>query len=71
MTGPHFGKIPRRSGEKAGFWHDFATGESGDALDLVKAALGIDARKALRWSRRCQSEGFSIGTPSDLSAGRS
>jgi putative DNA primase/helicase len=42
----------RLSGEKAGLWHDFATGESGDALDLVKAALGIDARKALRWSRR-------------------
>lgn len=37
---------------KAGVWHDFATGESGDALDLVRAALDVDMRAALAWSRR-------------------
>jgi hypothetical protein len=40
------------TGPKAGLWHDFATGESGDALDLVRAALGIDMPAALAWSRR-------------------
>ena len=42
----------RLSGSKAGVWCDFATGESGDALDLVKAALGVDIREALAWSLR-------------------
>jgi hypothetical protein len=40
------------SGPKAGVWCDFATGERGDALDLVKAVLGVDTSEALRWSRR-------------------
>jgi putative DNA primase/helicase len=40
------------SGPKAGVWSDFATGESGDALDLVKAVLGADMGAALTWSRR-------------------
>jgi hypothetical protein len=39
-------------GCKAGVWCDFATGERGDALDLVKAVLNVDARKALAWSHR-------------------
>ena len=30
------------SGPKTGVWCDFATGESGDALDLVKAVLGAE-----------------------------
>jgi hypothetical protein len=34
---------------KAGVWSDFATGERGDALDLVKAVLSVDTRKALAW----------------------
>ena len=40
------------SGPKTGVWHDFATGESGDALDLVKAVLGAEMGAALTWSRR-------------------
>jgi hypothetical protein len=42
----------RLSGQKSGLWNDFATGESGDALDLVCAALDVDVRAALAWSRR-------------------
>jgi hypothetical protein len=40
------------SGPKTGVWCDFATGESGDALDLVKAVLGAEMGAALTWSRR-------------------
>ena len=29
-------------GQKQGIWSDFATGEAGDALDLVRASLGVD-----------------------------
>jgi hypothetical protein len=39
------------TGQKAGVWADFATGESGDALDLVRAVHGLDMRAALAWSR--------------------
>jgi hypothetical protein len=39
------------SGQKAGVWSDFATGESGDALDLVRAVLGVGIGRALIWSR--------------------
>jgi hypothetical protein len=37
---------------KAGVWADFATGECGDALDLVKAVHRCDLGDALTWSRR-------------------
>lgn len=40
------------SGPKSGIWHDFATDESGDALDLVAAVLCYSTREALTWSRR-------------------
>lgn len=40
------------SGSKAGIWSDFAAGIGGDALDLVRAALGIDTPGAIRWARR-------------------
>jgi hypothetical protein len=40
------------SGSKAGVWADFASGESGDALDLVRAVHGFDVREALAWSWR-------------------
>jgi hypothetical protein len=40
------------TGAKAGIWSDFATGDSGDALDLVRAVLDVDMAEALRWSRR-------------------
>ena len=40
------------SGTKAGVWCDFATGEAGDALDLVAWALfGGDKKQAVRWSK--------------------
>ena len=39
-------------GAKRGVWCDFATGEAGDALDLVRAALGLDMAEAMAWSRR-------------------
>src|SRR3954453_17332110 len=40
------------TGVKAGVWSDFATHDSGDALDLVRAVLDVDMAEALRWSRR-------------------
>jgi hypothetical protein len=42
----------RLSGDKRGRWGDFATGEAGDALDLVKATLSLDTIAAIAWSRR-------------------
>lgn len=40
-------------GPKAGVWSDFASGESGDGLDLVAAVLYRgDKREALAWARR-------------------
>lgn len=42
----------RLFGTKAGVWSDFATGERGDALDLVAAVLfGGKLRDALDWAR--------------------
>jgi hypothetical protein len=39
-------------GPHAGLWHDFSTGEGGDALDLVAAVLARgDTREAIRWAR--------------------
>jgi hypothetical protein len=40
------------AGAKRGIWHDFSTGEAGDALDLVAAArCGGDRRRAMDWAR--------------------
>lgn len=39
-------------GERAGVWHDFSTGEAGDALDLAAAVLFRgDTRAAMDWAR--------------------
>jgi hypothetical protein len=38
-------------GQKQGIWSDFATGEAGDALDLVRASLGVDMTTAIAWAR--------------------
>ncbi|WP_022729415.1 DUF7146 domain-containing protein [Fodinicurvata sediminis] len=38
------------TGGRAGVWSDFASGESGDALDLVRAAQGCDTAEACRWA---------------------
>ena len=40
------------AGRKAGVWCDFATGEKGDTLGLVRAILDIDLTEAMAWSRR-------------------
>jgi hypothetical protein len=40
------------AGTRAGVWCDFATGEAGDALDLLRAAFGFDTGAAMAWSRR-------------------
>jgi hypothetical protein len=37
---------------KPGLWIDWATDESGDALDLVRGVLGFDTAEALEWSRQ-------------------
>jgi putative DNA primase/helicase len=42
----------RLTGAKAGVWNDFSTGQRGDALDLLRAVLGLDMGNALAWSRR-------------------
>lgn len=38
-------------GEKAGIWADFATGESGDLLDLYCAVKSVSLVEALAWAR--------------------
>jgi hypothetical protein len=43
----------RLTGPRAGVWCDFASGEAGDALDLVAAVLFAgDKRQAVAWARR-------------------
>jgi hypothetical protein len=45
-----------------GMWHDFATGEKGDALNLVKAVVARgDMAEALKWSR----EWLGVGNSTD------
>jgi len=39
------------TGTKAGVWSDFSTDQKGDALDLVRAVLGLDLGAAIRWSQ--------------------
>jgi hypothetical protein len=39
-------------GRKRGVWCDFATGEAGDSLDLVRAVRKCDMAAAIGWSRR-------------------
>ena len=39
-------------GAKAGVWKDWATGDGGDALDLVAFALGMDLKAARGWALR-------------------
>jgi hypothetical protein len=40
------------TGERAGVWSDFATGEAGDALDLVAAVYGFTITDAIDWARK-------------------
>lgn len=39
-------------GSKQGLWIDHATGEKGDALDLVKGVLNCTTRDAIEWSEK-------------------
>jgi hypothetical protein len=51
-------------GDKAGVWHDFATGETGDALDLVAAVLFRgNTRDAMGWARRWLGVGSGTAPP--------
>ncbi len=34
-------------GARAGRWHDFASGQGGDALDLIRAVRRVDLREAI------------------------
>lgn len=38
-------------GPRAGRWCDYATGEHGDALDLIRAVRRCDTREAIVWAR--------------------
>lgn len=49
------------TGEKAGIWSDFATGDSGDLLDLIAAQNGSDIRDA------CQQAKAMLGIADDTS----
>jgi hypothetical protein len=40
------------TGSKSGVWSDFASGDCGDALDLVRAVHRFKLGEALAWSRR-------------------
>jgi hypothetical protein len=40
------------AGSNAGLWGAWAIGNTGDALDLVRAVLGLGMGEALAWSRR-------------------
>jgi hypothetical protein len=40
------------AGAKSGVWSDFATGEAGDALELLKKNLRLDTADALVWARQ-------------------
>jgi hypothetical protein len=42
-------------GEHAGKWHDFATGEKGDLLDLIQRREGLDAPAAIA---HCERQGW-------------
>lgn len=38
-------------GEKAGKWHDHATGEGGDLLKMISVSKGIEVKAAADWAR--------------------
>jgi len=40
------------AGHKRGRWHDFATGDGGDMLDLVAATQDLAAGEAMAWAKR-------------------
>jgi hypothetical protein len=56
---------------RPGLWIDHATGEKGDALDLVKGVLNCDTREALAWSRQwlARDSGGRRTPPAEVSGG--
>lgn len=57
------------AGERRGYWFDHATGDGGDALDLVAAVVaGGDMRQALDWSRAWLGDGAHAPAISPLPA---
>jgi hypothetical protein len=42
----------RLTGAKSGVWADFSTGQSGDALDLVREVHELNSAHAIAWARR-------------------
>ncbi len=51
-------------GARAGRWHDFASGQGGDALDLIAAVRRVDLREAMAWAHSW------LGTGADLPLSR-
>ena len=45
------------AGSKRGLWIDHATGEKGDALDLVKGVRNCNMRAAIEWSKKWLARG--------------
>ena len=40
------------NGDRSGQWMDFATGDSGDMIDLIMATRRMDIKEAMEWGRR-------------------
>lgn len=51
-------------GAKAGRWNDYATGEHGDMIDLIRLSLGCTMAEALREARAWL--GLEVESPADI-----
>ncbi len=49
------------SGDQAGKWMDFATGDGGDLLDLIQYHNGLGLTEAMDWAKK--KYGIRDGTP--------
>jgi hypothetical protein len=58
------------AGARAGRWHDFASGQGGDALDLIRAVRRVDLREALDWARGWLGTGADRLPPRELAPPR-
>ena len=61
LAGEAGGSLAIKLRRRPGRWNDYATGEYGDALDLIEGVLGCDTCEALRWAREWL--GIDQGTP--------